>query len=743
MKEHVIINLDRTVNVPESMKKIGIQYDHNVKTITFDCPRYPDENQSLDMSTMKIFINWMLPDKTLGSTIATNVCVDSENENLMHFDWVITKAVTSVSGVLSTLICIKETTETGEETYHWNSELIQSFKVGNGMECTEQIAEQNIDVITQLLVQMDAVDARTSTEAMQGYVDTSVNTYLNQNPITPTDEQVTTGINTYMNNHAQPCVNNYLTEHPISPTEEQMKQGVAANSEMFQSSVDDYLGRNPLQLDNGLTETTKAAPANKVGEIQSDVTELKGDIEQKLDKPETAQVGQIFRVQSITEDGNFVLEAVDMPSGGDVTDVQIDDSIASPDKTWSSQKISDELEECVKFVKITVNLVGSGGNIPLGNTVYVYEIVNEIEILSYSVLCPNGTIIVRVPHGIQYRITASTDAEGFYAPTEVSGVAINNSEATIRYTELTHPKTIRDLQTLAKMGLADEVVAIGDEFTTTYTYDGNEFEMPWIVVEIKEVEFEDGSTGQGVFLESKYCTIESLQFDAPHQEVATEETAIEGLYYIGRIGNTYTLLTLSAGDTIPYSDYTYIYHDTIRDTKLDIYKFGHNRVSTSALRQWLNSDADKCAWWTAPKVGYCPPSQLSQYKGFMVGLPQDFVDCVAKVKRTYYTNGSVVDVLYDKFFEATGTELYASVNENEGTYWTYYKEVTGLSAPSNNQNTGRIKYALNSKTSSQTCWMFSSRRGNSCTAWDRYSAGRISFDTVNLSFRAVPACVIG
>ena len=287
MKEHVIINLDRTVNVPESMKKIGIQYDHNVKTITFDCPRYPDENQSLDMSAMKIFINWMLPDKTLGSTIATNVCVDSENENLMHFDWVITRVVTSVSGVLSTLICIKETTEAGEETYHWNSELIQSFKVGNGMECTEQIAEQNIDVITQLLVRMDAVDARTSTEAIQGYVDTSVNTYLNQNPITPTDEQATTGINTYMNNHAQGCVNNYLTEHPISPTEEQMKQGVAANSEMFQSSVDDYLGRNPLQLDNGLTETTKAAPANKVGEIQSDVTDLKSDLANKLPKSPT------------------------------------------------------------------------------------------------------------------------------------------------------------------------------------------------------------------------------------------------------------------------------------------------------------------------------------------------------------------------------------------------------------------------------------------------------------------------
>ena len=235
MKEHVIINLDRTVNVPESIKKIGIQYDHNVKTIAFDCPRYPDENQSVDMSTMKIFINWMLPDKTLGSTIATNVCVDSENENLMHFDWVITKAVTSVSGVLSTLICIKETTETGEETYHWNSELIQSFKVGNGMECTEEIVEQNIDVITQLLVQMDAVNTRTSEEALERHVEN----YLTENPPTFSDQKVSEYVGDYMEENAQ-------------------------------THVDNYLKRNPLTLDETLTDPTKAAPADSVGELKKE-----------------------------------------------------------------------------------------------------------------------------------------------------------------------------------------------------------------------------------------------------------------------------------------------------------------------------------------------------------------------------------------------------------------------------------------------------------------------------------------
>lgn len=61
-------------------------------------------------------------------------------------------------------------------------------------------------------------------------------------------------------------------------------------------------------------------------EIPSKTSDLRND-SGFLKQPETAQIGQIFRVQSITEDGNLVLEAVDMPSGGSggaVDDVQID-----------------------------------------------------------------------------------------------------------------------------------------------------------------------------------------------------------------------------------------------------------------------------------------------------------------------------------------------------------------------------------------------------------------------------------
>lgn len=186
MKEHVIISRDRTVVVPESLKKIGIQFDHNVNTITFDCPRYPDEDSSIDMSKMPIFINYMLPDKTPGSSLALNVVVDETDDTLMHFDWKITNAITPVNGVLSTLICVKQSDTEGNELYHWNTDLFQKFTVGNGMECNGQVAEMNPDVITQLLARMGEVDTRTSTEAMSGYV----NEYMTAHPFTETDPTV-------------------------------------------------------------------------------------------------------------------------------------------------------------------------------------------------------------------------------------------------------------------------------------------------------------------------------------------------------------------------------------------------------------------------------------------------------------------------------------------------------------------------------------------------------------------------
>lgn len=147
------------------------------------------------------------------------------------------------NGVLSCLVCAKHTDDEGNELYHWNTDLFQKLTVGKGMECSSIVADMAPDVITQLLVKMKNVDNRTSEEAMKGYI------------------------------------SEYMEENPPKPTEEQITDVLYDNPDIVQNSVDNYLDHNPLQLDETLTDSTKAAPANLVGKLSGEIVDLKDYLE--------------------------------------------------------------------------------------------------------------------------------------------------------------------------------------------------------------------------------------------------------------------------------------------------------------------------------------------------------------------------------------------------------------------------------------------------------------------------------
>ena len=151
---HIVIGNDRTIAVPESLKRIAVQYDHNVETVTFDCPRYWD---GLDMSTMKVHINYMLPNRALGSYVADNVEIDKIDNSIMHFAWTVSRNVTMFEGDISFLVCIKKVDSDGNEENHWNSELNQEMHVSKGLEVDKIIEEKYADIITQLLTRMDHI----------------------------------------------------------------------------------------------------------------------------------------------------------------------------------------------------------------------------------------------------------------------------------------------------------------------------------------------------------------------------------------------------------------------------------------------------------------------------------------------------------------------------------------------------------------------------------------------------------
>lgn len=148
---HIIIGDDRFITVPDELKRVAVQFDHRVETVTFDCPRYWD---GYDMSKMKIYINYVRADGLLGMYLAENVFADQQLPNIMHFDWTLTRNVTGINGPIVFLVCVKRVDRDGNEEIHWNSEKCLDMYVSDGLE-GDVIQDLYPDIFTQMLQKMD------------------------------------------------------------------------------------------------------------------------------------------------------------------------------------------------------------------------------------------------------------------------------------------------------------------------------------------------------------------------------------------------------------------------------------------------------------------------------------------------------------------------------------------------------------------------------------------------------------
>lgn len=155
---HIVIGADRYITVPDQLKRIAVQYDHDIETVTFDCPRYWDEH---DMSTMSIYINYLCPNRNSGVFPATNVKVSASDSSIMQFDWTISKNVTMAEGKLTFLVCVKNADSDGNEKNHWNSELCTDCYISKGLEINAGAYEDIVpDFIAQW--QKEVLDATNS-----------------------------------------------------------------------------------------------------------------------------------------------------------------------------------------------------------------------------------------------------------------------------------------------------------------------------------------------------------------------------------------------------------------------------------------------------------------------------------------------------------------------------------------------------------------------------------------------------
>lgn len=165
-ESHIVINADRTITVPDELKHIAVQGEHNIETVTFDCPRYWDGH---DLSQMSVRINYQRPDGHREPHLAESLRVDDTDTSLIHFDWTISGNVTAVKGNISFMVCAKIADAEGITEREWHSRLNQDLLIDEGLECSgDEIVEQNPDILESILSRLDTLESPGGTGSSSG-----------------------------------------------------------------------------------------------------------------------------------------------------------------------------------------------------------------------------------------------------------------------------------------------------------------------------------------------------------------------------------------------------------------------------------------------------------------------------------------------------------------------------------------------------------------------------------------------
>lgn len=306
------------------------------------------------------------------------------------------------------------------------------------------------------------------------------------------------------------------------------------------------------------------------------------------------------------------------------------------------------------------------------------------------------------------------------------------------------------IQMKVKSGLAATEYPIGTEFHCSYTQGTHIYDFVWIVVDNdRTVVWEDGTTHPAIILQAKYAPSYSPMFDAVENEEATELTAQEGVNYIGATGNTFTVLNLETGDTIPYSSYDKVMRNSVNDSSVQMYKQGYNRYKMSAIRQWINSEAQNGEWWESQHIGDVSPVITND--GFVAGLDADFVSVITPVKVDSIgnnpTDSGVVDSIYDRFWIPSVEEMYGVPGNDqkgyEGVYFPYWKTEMDVNNPTTNANEARcIKTVNDPEGSAVEVWLRTPKNSNTYQNWFITTTGGMNVNPAYYGKSVLPCCAI-
>ena len=359
------------------------------------------------------------------------------------------------------------------------------------------------------------------------------------------------------------------------------------------------------------------------------------------------------------------------------------------------------------------------------------------------------------------------------------------------------------IRNLRKSGLAEKVLTVGDIIDDTWTDVAAPKEYPyqWHVADFQPIELQNGDTEASMLVQAHWVHPFGVQFSHQRAFLACPDGLPVGSYYFtiesawgnnvkagdivcfkttkvvpagGRVSGCYgapdqakanwRIYTHSADGKTQIETITPTFAKTDSATNLGTQHlnkregnlnstqemaYGWNRWKTSALRQYLNSEAAKGAWWTAQDEWDVAPDEPKNKAGFLSGCSADFLSALQVVKVTTFANtvndGGGEDTTYDRVFIPSMEQMYCAPQiKGEGTYLEYWKQRSGATAPLAQWGTypNIITYAVENHTSPQDMRLRSASRGNAYYAWCVFSSGNVSSSSASSAYRFAPLVVI-
>lgn len=371
------------------------------------------------------------------------------------------------------------------------------------------------------------------------------------------------------------------------------------------------------------------------------------------------------------------------------------------------------------------------------------------------------------------------------------------------------PETWEQVVLAIKSKLYKEMYAVGDKFSNIWKDTNNsnkEYDNPLRINHFEDgLELEDGTTVNGMWLQTVYAHLKGVQFSHQQAFYVSGDGMVAGTYCVGFdytwgdkgyvTKGDYWNFTLTkdvpAGGRLagfygapdqPQTNWrVYVYSadgKTVLETVSAINKgqegtllgvmtaygdenlngiqqmaYGDNRYATSAIRQYLNSDKPKGEWWTAQTKWDIAPDQLSQIDGYLCGMDPELLAVLKPVKVVTYCNTvtatgqkQVKDITYDKVTLISLEQMYIEPQAaGEGEAHEYYKELNGTAKKFQWWQTYEIlkTFAVENPTSPQNVRLRSAFRNYAYSTWTVYSSGYVYNTIASSASRPAPLMFIG